>query len=405
MSVDTLELQPMAEPVNTATRRQPGDSWKRPEAVLPEPLPFRFTGTGAEYFRIWVVNLLLTILSVGVYSAWAKVRRLQYFYRNTSVDGAIFDYHGNPRSILKGRILVFVLLAVFKIADEVSDLAGAIVALVLAVLLPWLLARSFRFRLINSRYRGLRFRFAGTAGAAYRMLSLIPILAGLTAFFIWNVAITPREMLGMGTLLVGGLLLLMILGTVPLAHFLLKRFQHDNAYFGNSPFFFHAEKLGFVKVYAQSIGFLLLGSVSAGVFGMITKKLFTALQATMFGWLFALFYGVVSAYAFYLFVRPFLESRIQNLVWNGTELAGHHFVSTASARKLLWLHASNLAFITFSLGLYKPFAAIRLMKYKVESLTLVPDGSLEEFLCDHVGDNADAIGQEAGDLFDMEIGL
>ena len=65
---------------------------------------FEFTGKGWEYFRIWIVNLLLTILTLGVYSAWAKVRRLQYFYRNTRLDGASFEYHGTPIAILKGRV-------------------------------------------------------------------------------------------------------------------------------------------------------------------------------------------------------------------------------------------------------------------------------------------------------------
>jgi uncharacterized membrane protein YjgN (DUF898 family) len=219
------------------------------------------------------------------------------------------------------------------------------------------------------------------------------------------VVITPPGRIGVPTIILGVLLLVTVLGTIPLAHFLLKRFQHDNAYFGQTPVFFDASAFDFVKVYGQAIGFLLLGSVSAGVFGFLTKKLFAVLQATMFGWLFALFYGVVSAYAFYLFVRPFLESRIQNLVWNHTELGGNRFVSSASARKLLWLHASNLMYTTLSLGLYKPFAVMRLMKYRIESLRLVPDGDLEQFLCDQAGDNAGAIGQEAGDLFDIEIAL
>ncbi|MEM9624119.1 MAG: DUF898 family protein, partial [Pseudomonadota bacterium] len=33
-----------------------------------------FTGDGTEYFRIWIVNLTLTLLTLGIYSAWAKVR-------------------------------------------------------------------------------------------------------------------------------------------------------------------------------------------------------------------------------------------------------------------------------------------------------------------------------------------
>lgn len=47
---------------------------------------FSFTGTGSEYFRIWIVNLLLSIVTLGIYSAWAKVRRMKYFYRNTRLN-------------------------------------------------------------------------------------------------------------------------------------------------------------------------------------------------------------------------------------------------------------------------------------------------------------------------------
>ena len=62
---------------------------------------FTFTGSGSEYFRIWIVNLILSVVTLGIYSAWAKVRRLEYFYRNTRVAGASFDYHGRPLAILK----------------------------------------------------------------------------------------------------------------------------------------------------------------------------------------------------------------------------------------------------------------------------------------------------------------
>ena len=52
------------------------------------PQPLRFNGNGAEYFGIWIVNLLLSIVTLGIYSAWAKVRRLQYFYRHTELAGS-----------------------------------------------------------------------------------------------------------------------------------------------------------------------------------------------------------------------------------------------------------------------------------------------------------------------------
>ncbi len=65
-----------------------------PSTRPPEQL--HFTGTGAGYFGIWIVNLLLTIVTLGIYSAWAKVRRLQYFYRHTEIAGSSFDFHGSP---------------------------------------------------------------------------------------------------------------------------------------------------------------------------------------------------------------------------------------------------------------------------------------------------------------------
>src|SRR5207244_849139 len=42
-----------------------------------------FTGRGSEYFRIWVVNVLLTVITAGIYSAWTKVRKAKYFAQNT----------------------------------------------------------------------------------------------------------------------------------------------------------------------------------------------------------------------------------------------------------------------------------------------------------------------------------
>ena len=145
--------------------------------------------------------------------------------------------------------------------------------------------------------------------------------------------------------------------------------------------------------------------MSYGFSGFVTAGAYTFLLHTAFGWLFALLYGVLSAYAFYLFVRPYLESRIQNLVWNSTVLGEYRFESEARARKLLWLHASNLMLITLTFGLYKPFATIRLLKYRVESVSLHPAGGLDTFLAVRDADTAGAVGQEAGDLFDIDIAL
>lgn len=370
------------------------------------PQRFEFTGTGSEYFRIWVVNLLLTVLTLGIYSAWAKVRRLQYFYRNTRLAGAVFDYHGNPQAILKGRLLALFLVGAYQLSYEVSIAAAIVVALILAGIMPWLLARAFRFKMVNSSYRGLRFHFRGTVGGAYRMLILFPVILAVTAFFVWSLVTSFSKNPSPGVIVLVIILPLLALGaTVPLAHYFLKRYQHDNADFGQAPFFFHARPAEFFKIYAKAIGFVFLGTIAASIFVFLTAKVYALLLKTMFGWLFALLYGLLSAYVSYLFVRPYLESRIQNLVWNHTELSDHKFESMASARKLLWIHASNLMLIALTFGLYKPFAAVRLAKYRVKSMVLVASDNLNDFLADRSSRAAGAAGQEAGDLFDIDIAL
>src|SRR5260221_8895074 len=117
---------------------QPAAQAVAPGAQIPSPSAaprtgverFQFTGKAREYFGIWIVNLFLTIVSLGIYSAWAKVRKKRYFYGNTWVAGANFDYHGNPVAILKGRIVAFGAFAAYTLAGHYSPKIAAAVALV-----------------------------------------------------------------------------------------------------------------------------------------------------------------------------------------------------------------------------------------------------------------------------------
>ena len=83
-------------------------------------LPFQFTGSGGEYFKIWIVNILLSIVTLGIYSAWATVRTKRYFYGNTIFDKASFEYHATPIQILKGRIIALVLVILYVGLSQLS---------------------------------------------------------------------------------------------------------------------------------------------------------------------------------------------------------------------------------------------------------------------------------------------
>lgn len=126
--------------------------------------PVVFTGRAGEYFGIWIVNLLLSILTLGIYSAWAKVRRKKYFYQHTFIDGVAFDYHASPVAILKGRFLAFGLFVLYSISAEISPVLSGVLIIAFIIFLPWIIVRSLTFNARNSSYRGLRFDFKAGYG-------------------------------------------------------------------------------------------------------------------------------------------------------------------------------------------------------------------------------------------------
>lgn len=191
--------------------------------------PFEFSGKGGEYFRIWIVNLALTILTLGIYSAWAKVRRLQYFYRNTSLIGNSFDYHGNPLAILKGRLIGVGLLVLYNGAFVLHMGFGFLIFAVLLGMLPWFLQRSICFKLHYSSYRGLRFRFTGSIKQAYEVFLAWPIASYMTI----------------------GLML-------PIAHQRIKAYQHNFSAYGTAPFSINATIGDFYRIYLKIFGLLIL---------------------------------------------------------------------------------------------------------------------------------------------------
>jgi len=77
-----------------------------------------FTGRPGEYFRIWIVNLLFSLVTLGIYSACAKVRKKKYFYGSTRFDGETFDYFGRPKAIFRGRVVAFLAFVVYALGGE-----------------------------------------------------------------------------------------------------------------------------------------------------------------------------------------------------------------------------------------------------------------------------------------------
>ena len=130
---------------------------------------FSFEGSSGEFFRIWIVNIALTILTLGIYSAWAKVRTNRYIYANTYLNGSNFEYNADPIKILKGRIIVIGVYVVFLIFSDylmMYKVAGAI-ALFAFLAMPWLMRQAVSFKLRNTSYRNIPFKYTGKTSEFY----------------------------------------------------------------------------------------------------------------------------------------------------------------------------------------------------------------------------------------------
>src|SRR5256885_9884418 len=121
-----------------------------------------FSASTSEYFRIWIVNLALTIVTRGICSPWAKVRRRRYCDGHTRIDSESFEYRASPVAILKGRLIAVALFAVFYAISHYAPLCIWAIYLALLFFGPWLVVRSLAFNAYNTAYRNVRFAFFGT---------------------------------------------------------------------------------------------------------------------------------------------------------------------------------------------------------------------------------------------------
>src|SRR5450631_315303 len=262
-----------------------------PPARAPEQL--HFTGRGAEYFGIWIVNLLLTVVTVVIYSSWAKVRRLQYFYRHTEVAGSSFDFHGSPVRILIGRLIALGMLIAYNLSVRLQSRLTLLVIVGLALVMPWLIRNSFRFRLYNTSWRGTRFHFRGAVGGAYRVFLLNGFLTLITLYLM-----------------------------APFMHQRLKAYQHNNSWFGRTQCSFHAGAGQFYLIYLILLAAIIVVGVAIGVSGIggaltalsHVQKQGGRVDPNAVLRTLAILYGTLILIG--VSIGPIFHALITNLIWN-----------------------------------------------------------------------------------------
>jgi uncharacterized membrane protein YjgN (DUF898 family) len=367
-------------------------------APVTTPAPFEFTGDGAEYFRIWVINLLLTLATLGIYSAWAKVRKARYFWQNTQLAGHPFDFHGRPAAILRGRILAVVMLLAYSWSFEFSLTAGVVTLTILGGLAPWLFLKAQQFRLYNTSHRGLRFGFPARLRDAYRMaLPHVLLWLGLVAS---AVAVTTSQ----STRYVPALLIfpLLIAVLLPMLHHRLKAFQHRHATFGDRRFGFESARGAFYGTYLKGLGVGILAMAALGAFGVALVFALSRWHAnrTVAGIAFGLLGSTI-----YMFIWPYMSVRLQQVVWRHTHAGEVRFDTTIGVWALVRLVGKCVALTILTAGLYWPFAAVALARYRITNMRMSTVAPLDSVDAGADVRHRSAIGYEAADSFGLDIGL
>ncbi len=374
----------------TSDKEQP-DSPSDQDILNEQSLILRpqFTGSAGEYFRIWIVNIFLTIITLGIYGAWAKVRTRRYFYAHTEIDGHAFDYLANPLAILKGNLIIGGAFILYSAGDFIHPYVTLAMAGLIAILFPFLIYKSLRFYAHNSAFRNIRFKFGGGLKESYFVYLLIPLLTPFTL----------------------GLL-------APYWMYRRKGYFFNNFAFGDTGSNFSGKAGPFYNIYivATLSAIITAACIAALVLGIGIETLTSSMtmmnpaagdgptgQISSF-----IVVGMMVSYAVMLIIitliQQYLFVRLTNYSWHHSKLGAIYFKSDLQVKNLVWIRITNIIAIICSVGLLAPWAKVRRARYILSKLSLVSYCPLDEFTAATGGEES-AVGDSATDFFDLEIGL
>ena len=378
-------------------------------SAQPQKMSIRFSGSGSEYFRIWIVNLLLVVLTLSLYYPWAKVRRLRYFYGNTLIDGAPLGFHGDPRKMLRGYLLVAVLFGLYSVAGQFSVTAGFVALLAIAAIAPALLRSSMRFRLANSSWRGLRFSFHGSTRDAYG--ALVPFFVPGVLMIGPLVALAGTEKPPMWYGFFGIAIVLFTVALLPRVFWNLKRYQHENYGLADLQTSFKASVGSFYGLVFKCMGVAVLSVLAIAVIGLLLAFLLKGAGAfaETFGGSgmapVAAFLPLLIMLVLVVVGKSYMTARLQNLVWTKTGNRSMRFISALSFPALFSLTLKNWFLIVVSIGLYWPFAVVATTRLRLESVVVKTRQDPAALVSRLAISATEAAGDAAGDLLDIDIGL
>ena len=381
-----------------------------------------FTGKGFEYFKIWIANILLTLVTLGIYYPWAKVRSKVYFSKNTKLDDKTYNYHATGKQLLLGYLIGIIIVIIYVVIQNFSQLYSYILLGLFFLSFPWLMYRSFKFNMRMTSFNNVRFSFNGKLSYMYILYLLYPVI-----FYILIIAIVAAIIMIQNTVVavVGSILLFaaFLYGTAFMAS-KSSNYVYNEIKYGTSKFAIDLKIKEFLKIYTK-VFFLyiftmfLIVLVYFGIAYLINSESFlqilstkdafsgdneklTSIISLILPHLISLYVLMILSFTF-IFAYSFVKVRsyiFENLTLD-EEIS---FNSTLKTRKLTMILFTNLLMLIFTIGLAHPWTKVRLVKYIVENTSISSNIDLDKFLNDQ-NTNESAIGEEIGDALDIDAGI
>lgn len=378
-----------------------------------------FSGKGKEYFGIWIVNILLSVITLGIYSAWAKVRNKRYFYGHTSIAGDSFEYHGQPMQILKGRIIAVVCVVIWSVSEQVSPLLslGLIVAFVL--LLPLLSRSNARFDSAMTSFRNVHFSFNGTIAGAYWA-----ILGRGTLATVGFVAAIGMVVFAMKLNIVAGVLAMLVLlpayvylqawSLVGIANYFSNGYRYGERQFKadyKNAFYFKTYIVA-TLIWLALMALVLVSFVAiVGVNLVSNLESFTEIMSHSDIATFMIGYYLVFI-AIGLAIGAYLKVKVRNYTFSRLVLEGKDtetasefsFASTLTVKGYVSLVVTNFLLQVVTIGLARPWVMVRTTNYLANNTFVY--GDIELLVAsDQDSDVKSAVSDEVAQAFDVDLGI
>ncbi len=390
----------------------------------------RFSGSGGEYFRVWIVNLLLSIVTLGLYTPWARRRTARYFYDHTVIAGSPLEFTAPLRKMVVSFILFVLLYLAYKIAAETGQETMVLVFIVGAALLaPYLWGSAMRFRLASTRWRGLQLHFAARWKDVYLASWPIFLMAaiwvainyGLDALAADLPAPAARTSRGapapawptvsppMWGLIALGIVLSVL--CIIRVEFNYKSLLVLRAGIGKQRGRWKPVYSDFVRIWGATIVVFLAGvalvlALGAGLI-FSAQALFENMRGM--GLLqFILIIAFVLAALLALVIasapaRAYREARMFKLIWSNVGLSQiARFKCDLQHWAFVRLRIKNILLTFLTLGFYRPFARVSEYRMKSDSVTLHVKGGLDQLVGELVHQQ-DGLGDALADAAGLDI--